>query len=112
MPSKAFSAGFKERWFCVLIVSSYHQVGGSFSVAPHFLGTTFARTRAFSFSIRFSAPLSSLCLLAYCKSLHTIRDGIADHPDLEKVKEISDRLIEHLPAIDPFWPRWKFFAEK
>ena len=33
-------------------------------------------TRAFSFSIRFSAPLSSLCLLAYCKSLHTIRDGI------------------------------------
>ncbi len=37
---------------------------------------------------------------------------LADHPDLEKVKEISDRLIEHLPAIDPFWPRWKFFAEK
>jgi predicted ATP-binding protein involved in virulence len=37
---------------------------------------------------------------------------LADHPDSGKVKEISDLLTEHLPAIDPFWPRWKFFAEK
>lgn len=37
---------------------------------------------------------------------------LADHPDPNKVKEISDLLTEHLPAIDPFWPRWMFFAEK
>lgn len=37
---------------------------------------------------------------------------VSDHPDPIKVKEISQRLIENLPPIDPFWPRWKFFAEK
>lgn len=37
---------------------------------------------------------------------------LTDHPDPEQVKLISQRLIEYLPSIDPFWPRWKFFAEK
>jgi len=34
------------------------------------------------------------------------------HPDPEHIREVSKQLVEHLPAIDPFWPRWKFFAEK
>ena len=33
-------------------------------------------------------------------------------PDPTKVREVSLQLMESLPAIDPFWPRWKFFAEK
>lgn len=37
---------------------------------------------------------------------------LSDSPDPAKVKEISNLLIEHLPAIDPFWPRWKHFADK
>src|SRR5258708_3681421 len=32
---------------------------------------------------------------------------LSGNPDPEKVREISNQLIEHLPAIDPFWPRWK-----
>ena len=27
-------------------------------------------------------------------------------------KEVSARLAQYLPAIDPIWPRWTFFAEK
>ena len=73
-------------------------MGGSFSVAPHFLGTTFARTRAFSFSIRFSAPLSSLCLLAYCKSLHTIRDGIKYEGKKVLLKTVLDFIEENREA--------------
>jgi len=30
----------------------------------------------------------------------------------EEVREVSERLIRHLPAHDTFWPRWMFFAEK
>ncbi len=37
---------------------------------------------------------------------------LSNHPDPEKVKLISEQLVEHLPSIDPFWPRWKYFAEK
>ena len=37
---------------------------------------------------------------------------LSNHPDPEKVKSISEQLVEYLPSIDPFWPRWKFFAEK
>ncbi len=37
---------------------------------------------------------------------------LSGNPDPEKVREISNQLIEHLPAIDPFWPRWKHFADQ
>ncbi len=37
---------------------------------------------------------------------------ISDNPDTEKVQEISDQLARYLPDLDPFWPRWRFFAEK
>ena len=37
---------------------------------------------------------------------------LANQPDPERVREISKRLLEVLPDFDPFWPRWKFFAEK
>jgi len=37
---------------------------------------------------------------------------MSDYPDPRKIKEVSDRLAQHLPDIDPFWPRWKFFAER
>src|SRR5258708_29351728 len=71
-----YGCSIKQGYFCVLIGSRYHQVEAAFSVASYFSGTPLACTRAFFFSISFSAPLSSLCLLAYCKPLHTSRDGI------------------------------------
>ena len=37
---------------------------------------------------------------------------LAEHPDPEEVKHVSQRLAEYLPSIDPFWPRWVYFAEK
>jgi hypothetical protein len=37
---------------------------------------------------------------------------MAEHPDPQKIKEVSTRLAQYLPNIDPIWPRWKFFAEK
>jgi hypothetical protein len=37
---------------------------------------------------------------------------LMDHPDPQKVREVSDRLAQYLPDIDPFWPRWKYFAER
>jgi AAA domain, putative AbiEii toxin, Type IV TA system len=37
---------------------------------------------------------------------------ISDNPDAENVQKISDRLAKYLPDLDPFWPRWRFFAEK
>jgi len=36
---------------------------------------------------------------------------LAEHPDPEEVKRVSRRLAEYLPSIDPFWPRWVYFAE-
>jgi hypothetical protein len=35
------------------------------------------------------------------------RDNITQ----EEVEEISNRLVEYLPAHDKFWPRWTFFAK-
>lgn len=35
-----------------------------------------------------------------------------DHPNPKEVKEVSDMLLEHLQPLDPFWARWKFFAEE
>ena len=37
---------------------------------------------------------------------------MSEHPDPEKIKEVSARLAQHLPDLDPIWPRWTFFAEK
>lgn len=37
---------------------------------------------------------------------------MTEHPDPQQIKEVSARLAQHLPAIDPIWPRWTFFAEK
>ena len=37
---------------------------------------------------------------------------MTDHPDPQEVKEVSARLAQYLPAADPIWPRWTFFAEK
>jgi len=37
---------------------------------------------------------------------------MTEHPDPQEIKEISARLTQYLPDIDPIWPRWKFFAEK
>jgi len=37
---------------------------------------------------------------------------LSNHPDPEEVKSVSEQLVEHLPSVDPFWPRWKYFAEK
>jgi len=37
---------------------------------------------------------------------------IEENPDAERVQEISNRLAKYLPDFDPFWPRWRFFAEK
>jgi AAA domain, putative AbiEii toxin, Type IV TA system len=37
---------------------------------------------------------------------------MAEHPDPQKIKEVSARLAQYLPAIDPIWPRWTFFAER
>lgn len=34
------------------------------------------------------------------------------HPSNEAIKQVSDRLSEHLPPEDSFWPRWVFFAKK
>jgi hypothetical protein len=89
-------------------------VGGSFSVAPHFSGTTFARTRAFSFSIRFSAPLSSLCPLAYWKSLHTIRDGIRPNATarffIESLGAYQRYCPKCLSETDYYSLTWRFLA--
>jgi len=30
----------------------------------------------------------------------------------EEVRQVSERLIKYLPAHDPFWSRWTFFAEQ
>ncbi|MEO8953029.1 MAG: ATP-binding protein [Ktedonobacteraceae bacterium] len=37
---------------------------------------------------------------------------LEEHPDPQEVRHVSQRLAENLPSIDPFWPRWVFFAEK
>ena len=37
---------------------------------------------------------------------------LAENPDAKQIREISDRLAKFLPDLDPFWPRWRFFAEK
>ena len=37
---------------------------------------------------------------------------LEEHPDPQKVRQVSQRLAEYLPSIDPFWPRWVYFAEK
>ena len=39
-------------------------------------------------------------------------EQLVEHPDPEKIREISQRLAEHLPPMDTFWPRWTFFAKK
>jgi hypothetical protein len=37
---------------------------------------------------------------------------LQDEPDVGEIEEISKGLSETLAAIDPFWVRWVFFAEK
>jgi hypothetical protein len=37
---------------------------------------------------------------------------LMDNPDPDNVREASRRLAQYLPDIDPFWPRWKYFAER
>lgn len=37
---------------------------------------------------------------------------LASNPDPEAIEEVDILLAEHLPAIDPFWPRWRAFAER
>ena len=35
-----------------------------------------------------------------------------DNPDPDEIRDVSSRLAQYLPDIDPIWPRWKFFAER
>ncbi|NWJ95302.1 MAG: ATP-binding protein [Chloroflexi bacterium] len=37
---------------------------------------------------------------------------LEDNPNHEQVREVNSRLIKYLPDIDPFWSRWKYFAEQ
>jgi predicted ATP-binding protein involved in virulence len=34
------------------------------------------------------------------------------NPSIEKVREVSSRLVKYLAQDDKFWPRWMYFAEK
>jgi hypothetical protein len=33
-------------------------------------------------------------------------------PSADAIRQVSDRLAEHLPPEDSFWPRWVFFAKR
>jgi AAA domain, putative AbiEii toxin, Type IV TA system len=59
------------------------------------------------FDLKRAYSVEAEIALVRAKNLQT-----TDQPDPREVKEVSNMLLEHLPPLDPFWARWKFFAEK
>ena len=37
---------------------------------------------------------------------------LQENPARVDVQDVTDELVRYLPAIDPFWPLWKYFAER